>query len=1816
MFFILSAEDGEDMEEIDSLEISIQASASKANKAIDSLIGKLNKLSNALDFNTNITGIDKQTQAFDSLGETIKSVSGVMETMKKSMSGISDSVTPQTQKLASTIARIASAGEKSEQAAKSLPKIGTALSKVTADMAGAKNIDFSINRFTSSIARLASAGDKSSVVAKELPKVGNALKDVTDKMANVEGISDSTNSFTQAIAQLANAGDKAEKAASGLDQLADGTLRFFNAMKGAPQISENTIRMTQAMAQLSDTGGKVSTSIKPTNAAFQSVCKSLQSLSNVAKKASDTIKKAMSGIAKIVSGAFSKIGQIGLKASNTMKRVSGDMVAAFSRITHSSKGLNTASSNLGKLLKTIVGFKSIQTLGRFGWNAIELGSDITEVENVVDTAFGGMAKSAYDFASIAKEQFGLSELAAKQYSGTMMAMLKSSGVAQTEAAKMSTTLAGLAGDLASFYNIETDEAFYKLRSAISGETEPMKQLGVNMNIVNLESFAMSRGINKAYKDMTLAEQATLRYNYILDKTKDAQGDFAKTSETWANQLRLLKLNFESISAVIGQGLIAAILPVVKWLNILMSKLMGVAKTFKSFMYTLTGFKMPSGGGGIVDDMAGIGDTADDLGDLGDAAEDAGKKIKKNLLLLPFDELNVLSEATSDISDDLEDIGDIDTGLGDFGDFEKFDDTPINEWAKKLRDAFLAQDWEGLGRIIAELINKGLEWLYRKIKQITPKVEQALKNLSKVINSFIKNLDWDLLGKTIGAGINLLVKAFNALFGDDGINLELLGQKLSVGLRGMIDEVNWQELGNAIGNYLMIAWRIAYGFIEDMWRIDPNTLLTGWAEAGNAIGDTLVGIFERIDFVKISAVITEGFKGVLETITYALNRFSDNLDWIVDKINLGLNRLYDGLKWDSTAGENMGHKITAFTDAISTAFNKLLDLDFGKVGQIIGAAVTDIVRAFNQLTDIGGGIDFEKIGKRLSDGLRGLVTEIPWEEFGNALGNGFMLTWRILDGFLTDMAKKSGAGLTGWQELGNAIANAINGLFDKFDLGKIASVISRLVNGIFETLKQAVEKIRWDDIADNIANGLNGLIDGIKWEENGKTLNALMENLLGMLLRAAEKVRWEELGRQIGVFLSQIDWGKHLATVAKVIMEVLGGLLEGLGETPAGKFVAGLVKAFGALKLVPLLSPIASKIAGAIGTIFEQKAISDAVKKGMEKALAGVGAESAAGAGEALASGSGIAGVLTKIASVAKTIGGIGAVISGAVIAIKNFFDMLKDGFSWANEALMVLGIAITGIGSVILGAPAAVAAVIAGIVAAVATGVVLIKEHWQEIGEFFSGLWDGIKETAISAWSSIRESLLSVWDGVQENVEKVWNAILEFLSNTWSQIAELVSSIWGGIQEFFGGLWNGMQETAQTVWTFISEFLSTTWQFISETAAEIWGNIREIFINAWNGVQETAEKAWSSIRDFLKGAWEGIFNTAKEIWNGIKDFFDGLWKNIQETAKKMWESIKNFLSETWRFISDSATEIWTGIGDFIKTVWDGVSEIFHNVWDEIKGFLTEIWNKIRENAEEIWNKVKDFFADLWSGIQENAKSVWTEVRDTLVSIWENTREKAESIWNGIKEFFMNAWDGFKEKSSGTWNDIKNSLFEVWNNIKSTAENVWGNIRGFFEGIWDGVDVGIGESFSKAVEGIKNIWNNFAGWLNDKLKFEIPPINIMGKEIFGGATIDLGKIPTFSTGGFPEDGLFMANHSELVGQFSNGRTAVANNEQITDGIRQASYEGMMQALSEMFPYLAEIAQNTRETADKDMSVNIGDREIVDAYDRGKSRNGYNFGAVPT
>lgn len=214
----------------------------------------------------------------------------------------------------------------------------------------------------------------------------------------------------------------------------------------------------------------------------------------------------------------------------------------------------SVSGTAAKIAKAIGSAFVTKQVIEFGKAAIGVASDLNEVQNVVDTTFGDGSVKIDEWAKNAAEAFGESELQAKQFTSTLGAMFKSMGVGQADMEEMSMSLAGLAGDMASFYNLDPTEAFEKLRSGISGETEPLKQLGINMSVVNLEAFAMSEGITKSYQEMTQAEQATLRYQYIMSATADAQGDFANTSDSLANQQRILQLEIQTLAAEIGNDL--------------------------------------------------------------------------------------------------------------------------------------------------------------------------------------------------------------------------------------------------------------------------------------------------------------------------------------------------------------------------------------------------------------------------------------------------------------------------------------------------------------------------------------------------------------------------------------------------------------------------------------------------------------------------------------------------------------------------------------------------------------------------------------------------------------------------------------------------------------------------------------------------------------------------------------------------------------------------------------------------------------------------------------------------------------------------------------------------------------------------------------------------------------------------------------------------------------------------------------------------------------------------------------------------------------
>lgn len=958
---------------VEKLNIQVSADAQRASRALDRLSSSLLGMDKAVK-RLNNSGFSKISTTLNSFSNSISKLDGIeipdlseavqslekLGNIKVSDNGINKTVNALTRLFRADLSGFNP--ENFQRITNSISALGNM-----------PDVSSSVNRFVSSLSRLANAGEKTGQSANEVLRLGEQTRLAAQKLKSVGGINEDVNLFVQSIGRLASAGAKTSQTASGLNSLAKETLEFFKAMQNAPKVSENTIRMTQALAQLATAGGKVGTS---TNT---------------------------------ITSAFNKLSSVGSKTMSVMRKVASGITSAFKQIGNSSSGLTKAQFSLGNLLKTAIGFRLGYGLLNFGKQAFELGSAITEVENVVDVAFGDMADKAYEFASTAKEQFGLSELAAKQYSGTMMAMLNSTGVAQDAAAEMSTTLAGLAGDLASFYNISTDEAFMKLRSAIAGETEPMRQLGINMTVAALQSYALSQGITKSWQSMTQAEQAMLRYNYIMSATSQQQGDYQRTVGSFANQLRLLTLNFQQLAATIGQGFIAAVLPAIQALNALMSVLQRAAEAFRDFMYVLTGYDGKGSQSGIVSELQGMEGASSGLEDVSgsmDDTTDSAKKLKKALSVLPFDQLNQLTDNTQDAGggggtggDDINvpgsGIGNVDSIYDALGSNKL--PNAINEWAERIRKAFIEHDWNDLGKEIAWGINKGLQAIYDVINwdNAKKKIIPFINGFTQTFNSLVDAIDWDLLGRTVGAGINTIVNTFNQLL--EGIKWKKLGKKLADGVNGLFDEVNWENLGKLLGNSFQAVWDLFGNFVGNL----------DFAKIGSSVAKGLNGVFSKISFGDIANYLATALNGAFTT----LEAFTADFEWdeLVENISNGIITFIEEFEWEENAG-------------------KLSDF---------------LVNLLGALKDLSAKIPWSELGEKIGTFLGG----IDW--FG-IFGSVFEIIKNVVVGFIDGFGETT----AGKFALAFGTALSVSNLMSAIDFEGIL-VLFEQISSLFDVLGLAI-----------------------------------------------------------------------------------------------------------------------------------------------------------------------------------------------------------------------------------------------------------------------------------------------------------------------------------------------------------------------------------------------------------------------------------------------------------------------------------------------------------------------------------------------------------------------------------------------------------------------------------------------------------------------------------------------------------------------------------------------------------------------------------------
>lgn len=635
----------------------------------------------------------------------------------------------------------------------------------------------SISNFASGMSQLAtSLRSVSSIdtrtfskIATNMEKLGNldtarlvssasALKSMATELSGFANISKQSAEITQLTASISKLGSKsAGYAADNIRNLGSALKEVMTTLSNAPRVSNNIIQMTNALANLSQQGAKVGSASRSLVTGFSNTTKS--------------IKNTRSGF----------------------------------------RGL---ASTIGKFYATY--WLVMRAVGKIG-SAVDLASQLTEVQNVVDTTFGDMASKVDDFTKTSIQDFGMSELTVKQISSRFQALGTSIGISSEQVANgtavankalmsqnntlykttdsmadMSLNLTRLAGDMASFYDVDQADVAKSLQSIFSGTIAPLRRYGLDLTQATLSEWAMKNGLDANIKSMTQAEKVLLRYNYVMANTQAAQGDFAKTANTWANSVRVLKQEFQAWGSIIGSVIINALKPFVQALSKVMLKVISFTRTVADALGAIFGWTIEISGRGATAD--GMEDIADGVGDIGDNADSSNKKAQKlKKTLLSIDEIHALD----DNSDSGSGGGSGSGGSGGGGAGGGVDsslkktDGLIEKYKSSIKDLY------SLGKYIGDALASAMESIdWKKIYQ---KADNFGKGLADFLNGLISPRLFYDLGATIAGSLNTALHFLNS-FGTtfDWTNF---GLSIANGINGFFENFDFALLAKTINAWV-------------------------------------------------------------------------------------------------------------------------------------------------------------------------------------------------------------------------------------------------------------------------------------------------------------------------------------------------------------------------------------------------------------------------------------------------------------------------------------------------------------------------------------------------------------------------------------------------------------------------------------------------------------------------------------------------------------------------------------------------------------------------------------------------------------------------------------------------------------------------------------------------------------------------------------------------------------------------------------------------------------------------------------------------------
>ncbi len=929
-----------------------------------------------------------------------------------------------------------------------------------------------------------------------------------------------------------------------------------------------------------------------------------------------------------------------------------------------------------------------------------------------------------------------------------------------------------------------------MKAVFTGETEVLKDLGIVMTQNALDAYAMANGYGKVTAKMTEAEKVALRYKFVTDQLTLASGDFIRTSDGWANQVRILQLQFDSLKATIGQGLINVLTPVIKVINLIINKLMSLANAFKSLTDMFAGKKSGGGGAAVAAaGMEGVAESADNAGTAMGGAGSAAKKAAKDIkgATSGIDELNVIQAPDSGGSSggagggyaaDEFDMGEVDTSAIDEMD-SKYQG--LIDKARELSSLFKGGFNIAFGdKGVLDSIQQSITNIGQSLKDIflDPAVVSAA---DEFLNQFVFNL-----GKVAGSVASIGASIADNLLGGISLYLEQNKERLIEYIVAMFD------IGSRISE-ISGRFSTAVAKIFESFRSDSAKQITA----------DIIGIF------------SEGFMGVTEL---AGTFLADLLDVLTGPI-------IDNADYIKSTLENTFSAI----EPVFATIKESVEEAFSKIGIAYNEHVAPMLMSFKE--------GFTEITTKLLDSYNQYILPVL-----ENLSNKFDTVWKssiqpMLDGFIDLFGKVADLVKSVWEE---TLQPFLSGIADEFG-PLVAPVIQEIGDAFLNAFA---------GLADLITPILEKLGDFADWCGNNQGTVISITGAIGGFGLALKGIEFASSIQQAGGLSQALSNMKgSINTVKNAFMACTVEKIKDKVETLAlnamyaKDFVVSL--ATGTAELVKQATQFALNTAAKAA---------DAVAQGvMTAATVAWNAVCTVATTLTTALGAAIAFLTSPIGLVVLAITGLVAAgvflykhwdtvkeyaiqiwelikdtISGAIEAVKTFVSEKLEAIKETWERIW--GVIKQFASSVWDGIKNVVSTAINAVKAVLETIMDVITAYWEfkwnVIKTFITVLWTAIKTLAETVFPAIRDKLSEIWDSVKSTIEEKWNAIKEWFDGIWQKIKDIfnldemlqvgknimnklwegMSNIWedvknwlGGIADFVGSVWDGIVDGAKNL---------------------------------------------------------------------------------------------------------------------------------------------------------------------------------------------------------------------------------------------------------------------------------------------------------------------------------------------------------------------------------------------------------------------------------